>query len=148
MRLGLLQIARGDATNIVELTGDTFDSKGRLFGRWKSCATGLRVRERMLLYSWEGTHPFMSPGDSFQGFGQYTFRDAFGAYDRADGLFTDVHARKAAMWRAVDLRRLEDAELDRVMDVMKSGTDTARAVEATRALAKFTGDGPSPVRPL
>jgi hypothetical protein len=38
------------------------------------------------------------------------------------------------------LRRLEEAELDRVIEIMKNGTDITRADEATRALAEFTGN--------
>jgi hypothetical protein len=143
MRLSLLRIASDHGGNTVQLDGDTFDMRGQLFGQWKSVAIGIRVKERSLFFSWEGTHPTLSPGDSFKGFGQYTFKEASGVYDRGDGLFADIRMgrKKAAIWKSVELRRVAVADLDRVTQAMRNGSDSARAAEVTKAVDRFTGSG-------
>ena len=64
-------------------------------------------------------------------------------YDRGNGLFADIHMgrKKPALWKSVELRRVDAADLDRIAQVMKNGTDGARASEVMRALAQFTGSG-------
>ena len=145
VRLALLRITEEGGLNEVRVAGDTFDSKGRLFGRWQTVATGIRADERKLFYSWEGTHPAIAPGESFKGFGEYTFKDISGVLDQGEGLFTDIQVgrKKAAIWKAVELRRVDAADLDRVIQVMKGGTDSARAAEVISALGQFIGSGAS-----
>jgi hypothetical protein len=142
-RLSLLRVTWDHWGTGVQLDGETFDMRGRLFGRWKSVAIGVRVKERNLFFSWEGTHPTLSPGDSFKGFGQYTFEEATGAYDRGEGLFADLQIgrKKAAVWKSVELRRVDMADLNRVAEVMRNGADSARAAEMTKAVDRFTGSG-------
>lgn len=141
VRLAFLQITAEGRLNTVQVGGDTFDSRGRLFGRWKSVAIGIQASERKVFFSWEGTHPTIAPGESFKGFGQYTFKDASGPYDEGDGVFADIHVgrKKAAEWKSVELRRVDMADLDRVKGVMKTGSDTERAAEVINALGTFTG---------
>jgi Predicted nucleotide-binding protein containing TIR-like domain len=143
MRLSLLRITPDYEANTVQLDGDTFDRNGKLFGKWKSVAIGIRVKERILFFSWEGRHPTLSPGDIFHGFGQYEFEDAFEIYDRGTGLFADLHLghKKAPLWKSVDLRRVDMADLDRMAQVMRNGSDNARASEAMKALDRFRGSG-------
>jgi hypothetical protein len=137
--LSFLQIAWEYGAN-VQLEGDSFDVNGEKVGTWSSVAIGLQVNKRTLFYSWEGQHPD-SPGETFQGFGQYTFNDAPGTYDRGEGLFSTLHIgrKKAVVWKSVELRRVDMADLDRVADVMKNGNDIDRAAEVLRALARFKG---------
>jgi hypothetical protein len=144
VRLALFRITAEAGFNTVQVSGDTFDSEGRLFGRWKSVATGIQVSDRTLFFSWEGTHPTISPGESFKGFGQYTFKHVVGIYEQGNGLFADIHVgrKKAALWKSVELRRVNAADLDRVTNVMTLGTDSARAAEVISALATFTGAYP------
>jgi hypothetical protein len=140
-RLSLFQIVPDHGANTVQLDGDTFDTKGQLFGQWKSVAIGIRLKERTLFFSWEGVHPVTLPGESFKGFGQYTFKDASGKYDRGDGLFADIYItrKKAARWTSVELRRVDMADLDRIGQVMKNGTDSTRASEVMKVLDGFRG---------
>jgi hypothetical protein len=148
VRLSLFRIASDDGANTVQLDGDTFDQKGQLFGQWNSVAIGIRVKEATLSFYWEGTHPTISPGETFKGFGHYVFKGASGMYDRGNGLFADIHMgrKKPALWKSVELRRVDAPDLDRIALVMKNGTDADRASEVMRALAQFTGSrgkGPS-----
>jgi hypothetical protein len=144
-RLALLRITNEGELSTVRVDGDTFDSKGQLFGHWQSVAAGIRAGERKLFYSWEGTHPAIAPGESFKGFGEYTFTDASGMLDHGEGLFADIHVgrKKAAIWKSVELRRVDAADLNRVTQVMKIGTDSARAAEVISALGRFIGLGAS-----
>jgi hypothetical protein len=140
-RLALFRISAEGGLDVVQIDGDTFDSKGQLFGRWKSVATGVDVIERKLFFSWEGSHPTLAPGETYKGFGQYTFKEVSGVCEEGDGLFADIQVgrKRPAVWKAVELRRVNPADLDRVTQVMKTGTDHARAAEVLRALATFTG---------
>ncbi|HEY6271381.1 MAG TPA: hypothetical protein VIX19_05230, partial [Terriglobales bacterium] len=139
-RLALFRIMLDDGANTVRLDGETFDETGMLFGRWRSTAIGLRVTERTLFWAWEGTHPKLSPGETFAGFGQYTFDDASGIYERADGLFPDIQKarKKAVRWTSVELRRVDKEDLARIAGVMKEGGDVARAAEVVSVLSSFT----------
>jgi hypothetical protein len=139
-RLALFRITLDDGANTVRLDGETFDETGMLFGRWRSTAIGLRVTERTLFWAWEGTHPKLSPGEIFAGFGQYTFDDASGLYERADGLFADIQKarKKAVRWTSVELRRVDQEDLARVARVMKESGDGARAAEVINVLSSFT----------
>jgi hypothetical protein len=92
VRLGLFRIAFDEGTNAVQLDGDTFDQKGQLFGQWKSVAIAFQVKEGTLFFLWEGTHPTISPGDTFTGFGHYVFKETAGMYDRGNGEFADIHS--------------------------------------------------------
>ena len=141
VRLSLFRISLDQETGTVQLDGDTFDKNGQLFGQWRTVATGIRAREGTLFFIWEGTHPAILPGETFKGFGHYVFKDASGIYDRGNGLFSDIHMgrKRATIWKSVELRKVDAADLDRVSKVMKSGTDEARAAEVIRALAQFTG---------
>jgi hypothetical protein len=140
-RLALIGIAADYGGNTVQLTGDTFDMNGKLFGRWKSVAIGIRVKERTLFFSWEGTRPILSPGENFRGFGQYTFKDAAEMYDWGEGLFADIQmgGKKRTLWRSVELRRVDRADASCIMSVMSNGSDSTRAAEVIKALDKFTG---------
>ena len=80
VRLSLFRIAFDEGTNAVQLDGDTFDQKGQLFGQWKSVAIAFQVEEGTLFFLWEGTHPTISPGDTFTGFGHYAFKETAGMY--------------------------------------------------------------------
>ena len=142
-RLALFQIILDSGANTVRLDGETFDKNGKLFGRWRSIAMGLRSRERTLLWAWEGTHPALAPGETFAGFGHYTFDDATGIYERADGQFADIQQgrKKAVRWTSVQLRRVDIADLERITRVMKSGSDSARAAEVIKAIDRFTRAG-------
>ena len=142
-RLALLRIAFDQGTNTVQLDGDTFDQKGQLFGQWRSVAIGFRANEGTLFFCWEGTHPTISPGETFKGFGHYVFEEKAGMYDRGNGLFADIHMgrKKPATWKSVQLRRVDVDDLGRIADVMKNGTDDGRASEVMRALTRFTGSG-------
>jgi hypothetical protein len=91
VRLGLFRIAFDEGTNAVQLDGDTFDQKGQLFGQWKSVAIAFQVKEGTLFFLWEGTHPTISPGDTFTGFGHYVLEETAGMYDRGNGEFADIH---------------------------------------------------------
>jgi Predicted nucleotide-binding protein containing TIR-like domain len=139
-RLALFRIASDYGTSTVQLDGETFEKRGTLYGRWRSVAIGLRVRERTLLWAWEGTHPTLSPGETFGGFGQYTFDESSGIYERADGLFADIHKarKKAARWTSVELHRVDLADLERITRVMKNGSDNERAAEVIKTLDSFT----------
>lgn len=141
VRLSLFRISLDQGSGTVQLEGDTFDKNGQLFGQWRSVATGIRAREATLFFIWEGAHPAISPGETFKGFGHYVFKDALGDYERGNGLFSDIHMgrKRAAIWKSVELRKVVAADLDRVSQVMKNGTDDARAAEVIRALAEFTG---------
>src|SRR5439155_11731725 len=99
-RLALLRIASDDGTNTVRLDGDSFDQKGQLRGHWKSVAIGIRVKEATLFFNWEGTHPTISPGETFKGFGQYEFKHSSGKYDSGSGVFADIKMgqKKLARW--------------------------------------------------
>jgi len=72
-RLSLLRILIDDGANTVQLHGDTFGHRGQLFGQWKSVAIGIHVKEGTLFFCWEGTHPILSPGETFKGLGHYVF---------------------------------------------------------------------------
>ena len=140
MRLALFRIILEEGANTVRLDGETFDDRGLLFGRWRSTAIDLRVTDRTLLWAWEGTHPTLSPGEAFGGFGQYTFDEAAGLYERADGLFADIHKarKKATRWTSVELRRVDTGDLARITRVMKEGGDDARAPEVIKVLSSST----------
>jgi hypothetical protein len=147
VRLALFRISAEGGFNTVRVDGDTFDSQGRLFGTWKSVATGIQVSESKLFYSWEGTHPAIAPGEAFQGFGQYTFKGASGIYEHGDGLFADIHKgrKKTALWKSVEFRRVDSADSNRVTQLIKNGTDAARAAEVASVLRSFIGmDGQRP----
>ena len=64
-----------------------------------------------------------------------------GSYDHGDGQFADIQVgrKKTVEWKSVELRRVDKADLDRVTQLMKSGTDTARAAEVVSALGTFVG---------
>jgi hypothetical protein len=47
--------------------------------------------------------------------------------------------KKPAIWKSVDLRRVDADDLDRIAEVIKNGTDGERATEIIRALTRFTG---------
>jgi hypothetical protein len=143
VRLSLFRIAFDEGTNAVQLDGDTFDQKGQLFGQWKSVAIAFQVEEGTLFFLWEGTHPTISPGDTFTGFGHYAFKETAGMYDRGNGEFADIHrgGKKQAIWKSVELRRVDAGDLDRIAEVMKNGTDGDKASEIMRALTQFTGLG-------
>jgi hypothetical protein len=143
MRLSLLRITSDHGGNIVQLTGETFQPSGQLFGRWNSVAIEIRLKERSLFFSWEGTHPTLSPGESFKGFGQYTFEEASGVYDRGEGLFVDIQMgrKKAPVWISVELRRVDMASLDRITYIMRKGTDGERSAEVTKAFERYLGSG-------
>jgi hypothetical protein len=134
VRLGLFRIAFDEGTNAVQLDGDTFDQKGQLFGQWKSVAIAFQVKEGTLFFLWEGTHPTISPGDTFTGFGHYVFKETAGMYDRGNGEFADIH-------RGEEARRVDADDLDRIAEVIKNGTDGDKASEIMRALTHFTGSG-------
>jgi hypothetical protein len=141
-RLAWLEIKAEGSPNSMRVNGETFDSKGRLFGRWSSVASGVQVGERTLVYSWKGTHPTIQRdrGDTFEGFGQYRFHETSGMFDRGDGEFADVRGGTGeANRRSVELRRVEMADLNRVTRVMEIGTDVERAEEVKRVLATFRG---------
>jgi hypothetical protein len=142
-RLALFQIILDSGANTLRLDGETFDKNGKLFGRWRSIAMGLRSKERTLLWAWEGTHPALAPGETFAGFGHYTFDDATDVYERADGQFADIQQgrKKAVRWTSVQLRRVDIADLERITRVMKSGSDSARAAEVIKAIDSFTRAG-------
>jgi hypothetical protein len=141
--LTLFQITLSAGARTVRLEGETFDKTGKLFGRWRSSAIGFRISERTLVFAWDGTHPALSPGETFGGFGEYTFDDASGIYGRAEGLFADIHKgrKKAARWTSVELRRVDVSVLDRIMRVMKSGSDSAKAAEVVKTIEIFTRAG-------
>ena len=141
VRLALMRITEEAWLNSVRVDGKTFDSAGKLFGRWHSVATGIQASDRKLFFSWEGSRPAIAPGDSFKGFGYYGFTDAPVMYDQGEGLFADIQMgrKKAATWRSVELRRVDSAALDRVTQIMNIGTDEARAAEIIAALGTFTG---------
>ena len=49
--------------------------------------------------------------------------------------------KKQAIWKSVELRRVDADDLDRIAEVMKNGADGDKASEIMRALTQFTGSG-------
>jgi hypothetical protein len=82
----------------------------------------------------------MSPGETFAGFGHYTFDDAPGIYGQGEGLFADIHKgrKEPARWTSVELRRVDGADLDRITRIMKGGSDNAKASEIVKTFETFT----------
>ena len=80
----------GFRSEYIRLDGETFDKNGKLFARWRSIAVGLRSRERTLLWAVGGHASGARPGGTFAGLGHYTFDDATGIYEQADGQFADI----------------------------------------------------------
>jgi hypothetical protein len=140
-RLSLFRIVGDHGANTVRVDGETFDAKGQLYGKWKTVAIGIRLRERTMFFCWEGTHPTTLAGEIFGGFGQYTFEDTPGMLNRGDGLFADIQMtrKKVARWTSVELRRVDKADLDGIAETMKKGSDSTRASEVMKALNSFRG---------
>jgi len=61
VKVSLFRIAADDETHTVE--GDSFDREGHLIAHWRSVVSGVRAKDRIALYSWEGDHPATAPGN-------------------------------------------------------------------------------------
>jgi hypothetical protein len=139
IRLSLFKIAPDGGSYSVRANGQTFDKTGALYGKWQTVAIGIHAGERSLVHAWEGTHPTLSPGETFAGFGQYTFDAVPGIYTRAEGYFADTRkgGKKSIGWTSVEVKRVDPASLERITNTMENGSDNERADEVVKMLNSF-----------
>lgn len=139
-RLALFRIVPDRGPYSVQVSGQTFDKTGALYGSWQTVAIGIQAGERSLVFAWEGRHPTLSPGETFAGFGRYTFYAASGIYNRAEGLFADVQkSRKKAIGQtSVEVKRVNPISLERITNIFENGSDRERADEIVKMLNNLT----------
>lgn len=141
IRLTILRITSGLGLHTFNMEGESFDANGRQIARWRSTATGIRVSDRTLIYSWEGEHPTRAHGISSSGFGQFKFTQSSNAYTTGVGTFADIHAGKkvkdAVRWKGVEIRRVASRDIERVERVFRESSDAEKAAFVKQIMSKL-----------
>jgi hypothetical protein len=138
VKVSFFRILPDHVTHAVRMEGDAFEETGKRVSHWKSVAVGLRVLERTAVYFWEGNHAGQPTGDTFKGFGELTFQDTPGKYERGEGLFSDTQmGKKVTIWKSVEVRRVAEEELVAVERILLEPDEVERNSKMRAIIKKF-----------
>ena len=132
--LGFLEITADGATGEVRIRGLAHRPNGKRVADWWTEGCGINLQERKLFYVWQGRYLDRTAGQ-FEGFGDFSFSEANGPFQRGHGIFAelataDLHQTRK---RAAKITRctLNDVE------TMQSG-DRERITKLIQAALKRT----------
>ncbi len=106
---------------------------GSLNSRWESQAVCVKKEDRKVFYYWKGWHP-AKPGEPFEGFGEFQFRESEVAVSAGHGLFYDSNLVRLedTKRKSVELRRCSDPEEQKAMEADDRSTIRSLVVAKLR----------------